>query len=476
MTRVNLTIRLFTIRWPLLPVILLILFCALLIRKFLHNSPIGPYTFVALLIVWLGLIWTTLSKRYAINTTLVTAATLIAFTIIEFGLFRVGLTYLPDHLRGHLPAYVYPLQLGAKNSILPRNFTMLVGDSYAFGSGDWMLSHDADKDFHPRERTYIKLLHDATGRDVLNFARPGASPPEGFLLHPIGVFEHLNDISLTSLDHPDTIIALFYAGNDFEDALDFSRRYLHLESDAITFTKNLSRFDSAKGNLIRNYSDHFLPEVTKPFPITRFLVKSILFPDKTPWGVKRSATIDLQADTGISTFGMRTQYGNVTILESPPRSSNLANAHGDRTYRVPNDLQPPPLTLTDSQITYASELTARSLQKLQTHFPHSEIHVIYIPSVAGCYSFKVGQVITRSPYGRKVYFETPSTTLIRKEIRAFLLFSEALKRHGFVPINSTDYFVKATPQGPLHGPQDWRHFNRVGQAALAKFLVKFVGE
>jgi len=88
----------------------------------------------------------------------------------------------------------------------------------------------------------------------------------------------------------------------------------------------------------------------------------------------------------------------------------------------------------------------------------------------------VGQVITRSPYGRKVYFETPSTTLIRKEIRAFLLFSEALKRHGFVPINSTDYFVKATPQGPLHGPQDWRHFNRVGQAALAKFLVKFVGE
>ena len=136
MARVNLTIRLFAIRWPLLPLILLILFCTLLIRKYLHTSPIGPYTFVALLIVWLGFIWTSLNKRYAINTTLVTVATLLAFTIIEFGLFRVGITYLPDHLRGHLPAYVYPLQLGAKNSILPRNFTILVGDSYAFGSGD----------------------------------------------------------------------------------------------------------------------------------------------------------------------------------------------------------------------------------------------------------------------------------------------------------------------------------------------------
>ena len=201
-----------------------------------------------------------------------------------------------------------------------------------------------------------------------------------------------------------------------------------------------------------------------------------MFPDKTPWGVTRSATIDLQSDTGTSTFGIRTQYGNVTIVESPPRSSNLANAHGDRTYRVPSDLQPPPLTLTDSQITYASELTARSLEKLQTHFPNSEIHVIYIPSVAGCYSFKAGQVITRSPYGRKVYFETSRKTLIRKQTRAFLLFSEVLKRHGFIPINSTDYFVKASPQGPLHGPQDWRHFNRAGQEALTKFLVKIVGE
>src|SRR4051812_47075987 len=87
----------------------------------------------------------------AVNTGLVLVAVAVTYLILEAVFFRLMLPHLPLQYRVYLPDRADFLLQISKSQYIPKNYIALVGDSYAQGMGDWLLSlgYKSSKPFIP---------------------------------------------------------------------------------------------------------------------------------------------------------------------------------------------------------------------------------------------------------------------------------------------------------------------------------------
>src|SRR5215470_3309003 len=138
---------------------------------------------------------------------------LLCYAIGEFALMRFVAPNLPPYLRSHLPDLPDVTGQTSKHADLPHDYILLLGDSYAEGLGDWMISQGRHTDGY----SSAHVLHDLTGTDVISLGRWGFGSAEAMVLKPARVYLDGTCMLLPKLERPKRIFAYFFEGNDLHD-------------------------------------------------------------------------------------------------------------------------------------------------------------------------------------------------------------------------------------------------------------------
>lgn len=113
------------------------------------------------------------------NMVLVAVSLALTYAVLEVVFFRLMLPGLPLTWRLYLPDRADFFLQVSKSQYVPHDYLALVGDSYAQGMGDWLLSQNGKgaRPYHSAD-----VIHDILGRDVASFGRASAGSAEGMVL------------------------------------------------------------------------------------------------------------------------------------------------------------------------------------------------------------------------------------------------------------------------------------------------------
>jgi hypothetical protein len=380
----------------------------------------------------------------------------VTWVVIELVIFPIAVPHLPMRLHPYLGA-LEPLAQSSKSGLKPKGeWMLLVGDSYAKGNGDWFLS--VDKGGNPPFQA-AHVIHEKTGRDVLNFGLPGAGSAGGWVMRPEEFMTWLDLSWRYGVERPKTVFAYFYEGNDLDDNL--RRAAYHFGgvipdgflTDAAAIDAYLETFAGARQ---RNKMTIFYNLFALKF------ARNILRHEFS----RRRAAVSTEADLQAATQDRPTA--------SPP-SSQPSNAVriGDRTEPVSGPLQSPSLELSPAETAGALLISERALVRLRAFFPDADIVTVYLPSPLTAYEPASDQVVIQT------YHKGPA----RWPAAAVAARSDVLCRHlrdiavrtgvGFL---DTRVALRAAARvQAIHGPRDWKHLNRHGQEVLAGVLSDSAG-
>jgi hypothetical protein len=375
----------------------------------------------------------------------------LTYLILEFVAFRLLLPHLPLKLRGDLPKEIRVLAQPSKRSTIPTDYIALVGDSYAAGFGDWVRdsNHWLNPPFHSAD-----LIHQATGRDVITFGASGAGSLTGLVSAPMGRLRYLDASWLYALKPPRVIVVYFYAGNDFND---------NLQDLELRFHPNFP------GRDVRDQ------EV-----FGRFLTTVVLGGDES-WA---------KAEEGLSLIErlfflrtLETLSGDIwkdlaSFPNRPARRPRAARIPAGQTNRVmvrgervavPDGLQSPGLELDDAEMALATYVFEEALRYLRRYFATSTVRVVYIPSPLECYKIASPEVDILRYEGRRPRYRVEE--LEHRRRLAVTAIQRATEANGLVFLDATPHLRSASRSEPVHGPKDWKHFNRAGYEALARAVL-----
>ena len=315
-----------------------------------------------------------------------------------------------------------------------NDYLALLGDSYAEGVGDWKAeqvdftspSHSAD------------VLHRLTGRNILSFGRRGAGSAEGLVRLPALALGAGECFFFPSLRRPQELVYYFYEGNDLEDNIEFMQERLGL---------------SVGDPGIRNASIKFLDQNWgKPGrkPCLLYFGKSL------------KTLIKTARKTILPWLGIGTDQP-----QTPP-AANRALIDGE-VVDLPATLQGPGLGLDEQSIAAAFEVFEVSLMWLQQAFPDIKITIVHLPSPLSTYSL-FGPSVTVEAYDRSSTAHGSAEVASRS--------NEICRRLREITLGQGAGFVDARPamrelgtHKIIHGPRDWRHFDRAGYTRLGETVA-----
>jgi hypothetical protein len=104
------------------------------------------------------------------NALLTILSVVATYAVAEAAFCVIGLRYIPLRLHADLPL---DIRVFAQ---VPREPIVLLGDSYAQGSGEWLFEPDSNRNgsFHSGH-----IIQELTGRDVITIGQAGAGSAEG---------------------------------------------------------------------------------------------------------------------------------------------------------------------------------------------------------------------------------------------------------------------------------------------------------
>jgi len=348
--------------------------------------------------------------------------------------------YLPNMPLGTQPFVDESFSIisqSSKTQPVAQEYLAIMGDSYAWGAGDWHLDSDpkSNQAFHSAH-----VIQNALQRDVITFGKPGASSITGLLVQP--------DLALRKLryryhiEDPQVILFYFYEGNDLTDNL----RDLEFRSPNYF---DYSGSQQLTRPTFRTYiNEQILPaangERTASYLIGTRFVKNVAVNLIKPKKVKPD---DLSYDG--------------------PNSYNLV-FQKDSVVQLPNRLQNPALNLNSDELKQSLQVLRYSMELMTERFKHSEIHLVYIPSVLSCYQLNGPVSVQGKGKEDAIYtreeLEARSNYLV-KEIQSYC---QALNM-GF--INPREHLRQYSKNEILHGPKDWDHLNKRGYQLFGQYIV-----
>ena len=108
-----------------------------------------------------------------------------------------------------------------------------------------------------------------------------------------------------------------------------------------------------------------------------------------------------------------------------------------------------------------------SLENIRRYLPMADSYtILYLPAVTSAYSFD-GELRVQSYLGDEYYSTTGEFNSQRHEFILEAIRSEA-RSQGWSLCNTTPSIMNLTVSGTaVHGPRDWKHFNKVGYTVIA---------
>jgi hypothetical protein len=389
---------------------------------------------------------------------------------------------LHPHLRGK---GVDILVQTSKHSVIPKDYIAVVGDSYAFGLGDWM-REQADKSFFSSPPFQaIHLLHKKTGQDVVAFGQPGAGSISS-IVKLITEFRYINSLLAFQIDKPKRILVYFYEGNDIYDNIsDLVLRFDESGQDRQLFY-NEAYFEKFINNVFLEKD----PLFQKKGLIKNFLFSTFLFSGLTPiWNYlnekfdfyKKFVSMPSKEPLSLKNGGEKKLIlKDLMLLRSKTIDHNRISINGNEV-QLPIYIEGPPFVgkstadkaqnITKDYFEMAVYMFEQSVLFLKSHFKEVPIVIIYIPSPFSVYSIKSPFVIFQhfSLLGKYTMVKSDLIPLKSQEICVSI--ESVSKKHGFKFLDSRKYLRNAAAMGkPVHGPKDWGHFNKNGYEALSEGL------
>lgn len=383
-------------------------------------------------------------KRLGINGLLILGSLLFSCLTAEVIVERLLITLVPLKLHFALSDGIGLLAQSSKHNRLPQDYIALLGDSYAQGKGDWLLEADPNRNspFHSAH-----LIQQRTGRDVVNFGRSGVGNVRGFVVEPVARWRFVHDNIDAKLQPPTEIWAYFYAGNDLEDNLADLRREFFPQHAAADVEDDL-----ALQAFIRKAQAQ--RRGVGPFPA---------FDINTGWLLKSAYRVMHNA--------LAPEIDGEIIARGVNKPGLINRALvGGAVMPLPDALQSPALSLDQTQFHQGMRVFAAALHALRERFPHSRVSVVYLPSVLESYPIVSGQVSFEDKF-RHSDAQADTETLLQRSNELCHSVRGATLKVGATFIDTRATIRNAASHQLIHGPRDWKHFNKAGYHALVRAIL-----
>lgn len=386
-----------------------------------------------------------MKKNILINIFLIISVISGTFLIIESFIEHNLVTKIPVKFQFALPAGLAVLNQSSKDNTLPHNYIALAGDSYAQGKGDWILQIDPDSNdaFHSAH-----VLNRLTGRDVISFGKSGASNIKGWVREPIARYQFIHNNIDENFETPKLIIAYFYAGNDLLENM------LEIKEDFIP------EFGVQNLNDDKAWEQFFLETIKsrKVGPFSGINSNTGWFPRAVVKVIKNE----------IKTGDIRKKLGDIQVRHD----GNINRVVVDnKEVKIPDVLQSPALELSPEETELGFIATVKSLKYLKQSFPDSQLVVVYIPSVIESYAktsdkVSISNIIAETPAQSA---EIHSASELGQRSNEIANRVKTISESMDIPFIDTRPDIKeASTKQIIHGPLDWKHFNKPGYTTLAE--------
>lgn len=385
------------------------------------------------------------------NYGLLLSTIVILYMVLEVFMFFC-LPYLPLRLQGYLPRAIGLLSQSSKSGLKPRNYIALFGDSYAQGQGEWLLSVSKWKnpDFGSQH-----ILHRRTGRDVLSFGAGGVGSLGGIVAKPLNGLRYLDSTMFFKIERPKTILVYFFENDVNNNFREFERRFkgsydIERLYDAAYFRGFIEEMAIGQD---RHYSEDLRSFSWHDNLVFSQFIKNIIA------GVLPEMKDDEKKQKKIKV--KRPEHDTV----------NLVRVDG-KDIPIPGRLQSPALELTESEIKLSAYFFEQALEYMSRSFSDAQILVVYIPSPLASYELASQNVSIETYHDRDEIYD--AADVARKNGFVSNTIKSITERKGFVFINATEAIRMASQKELLHGPSEWKHFNKRGYTVLAEAILPHI--
>lgn len=359
---------------------------------------------------------------------------ILAFWLLVEVIFRMQLHRIPLGFQAHIGGCTRYLAQSSKRNRNPVNYIALLGDSYAQGYGDWLLS--AASRGNPQYGVH-HVLHREMGRDVISLGKGGAGSFSGMVHRPINALNCLH--AQHGLEPPDLIVVLFYAGNDLENNLDNLR---HLPQ----------RFENVLGSY-----DRF--RILADSRIRKNAKWSFLYPHSLRFFYNLAVSIFKAGDNEVPGKPWSMGETNRSVV-------------GNEIALMPDRLQAPALELDEAETSQALLLFDYSLRYLADYYLDSRVLVVYVPTPLESYALASDMVSTQPYYERAEYYE--SRQLQQRSDYLGGRIAEICSRQKVEFLDAREDIRGVARNHFVHGPLDWKHFNELGYTALGEGIARYL--
>lgn len=377
---------------------------------------------------------------------LLLASLAIVFCLLEFVVLPRLLVSPPHRLQQRFTPLMQVLSQHSKSGLVPRDYVLLVGDSWAKGFGEWLARADPDGNapYHSAD-----VIQDRLGRDVLSYGHGGAGSIAGFALMPARWDRALAGYGA---EPPQTVVAYFYEGNDLNN----NRHYLRKHFPG--GVEGASRLDDeALGAFVRNEVDEYLgaksfADLTLTLPLM--------------WNAL-STTIQ----SWTKALFRRDRHRGPPVVPDAAAirpHTNLALVAGEQV-ELPLRLQSPALELSSDELALTLRVTRHALALLAERYPHAQRILVRLPSPIGSYEIVTEQVHVQTYHEREAVYATRRIAEHGREI-GDALASIAVDL-GFDYLDLTPALREAARDRLIHGPGDWKHLNEAGYIVVGEAVA-----
>ena len=389
-------------------------------------------------------------KKSIPNAILLLCSIALCLVLVEL-LLRIALPALPMKLHAYINPGIRPLVQPTKKGVLPHDYIALLGDSYSLGDGDERRNASKNRNHYFNPAQY---LHDKTGMDVVTFGRPGAGSLRGIVEQPIPIYEYANSTLLYSLERPRHFFVLFYEGNDLDNNINnITALFSPTHPGAFNFadTEGFRKFITEK--VIGEDPVHMQTAAPK---MSKFLVTSFISDVVKNFTIKKNA-----ADSDDETTNKQLVADGV----------NRALV-GGREVTLLGGLQGPSMELTPEESRIAVYVFEQALRYSMSYFDGVGFTVVFLPSVASSYKF-VSPVVSVQRYHQERPGEHihPASAVAERSDWVASEIRTASERAGAEFIDARPEVRQASASALIHGPLDWKHYNRIGYTAISDAIM-----
>jgi nucleotide-binding universal stress UspA family protein len=384
-------------------------------------------------------------RRKAIGPLALVLGSALAFLVMFELLLRGSVPYLPLRYHKYLPGEMFMLAQHSKRALIPHDYVAIFGDSYAQGAGDWY--EDAVRQDWGEGLAYqaAHVMFQATGRDVISFGASGAGSFDGLVYFPLRLRAKLAARGI-DLQAPRQIVAYFFEGNDLNNNLNLLKRHWQRVSGRPEVTSEPDEMVE----FLRALLDRYRGWLDDPLRLSDrlYLAKfaTVLYGD-----LRRVAKPWLDPDKA---------------KPLPPTAIRLGGASRD----LPNPLHAPALDLSEQERRQALLVFHAALTLAKETFAPIPILLVYVPSPLVVYELAAERVPVDAYEGpHQVH---ASAEVDRQSERICARVADIAAAVGVDFLDPRPALRAVARDRLIHGPGDWKHFNRAGYEALGRAITQ----